>query len=204
MSKQKSVKFKYVEINGLFECSYGEFIGSGHHIYGECVKSSETTAYAKTGGSFNVDPELEVSIVVEEILEFSGDYRWLSNFWSTTIPYEGHTYPSTENAYQAMKTIWPEERDKFTSYTASQAKAAGRKLSVREDWHEISIKVMDDINRIKFQDPILRGKLMATGNDEIVEGNTWGDTFWGVCNGVGRNNLGVILMNIRSEIKDSE
>ena len=34
----------------------------------------------------------------------------------------------------------------------------------------------------------------------IVEGNTWGDVFWGVCNGIGENHLGNILMDVRDEI----
>ena len=33
-----------------------------------------------------------------------------------------------------------------------------------------------------------------------IEGNTWNDTFWGVCNGQGQNWLGKILMLVRSEL----
>jgi predicted NAD-dependent protein-ADP-ribosyltransferase YbiA (DUF1768 family) len=42
--------------------------------------------------------------------------------------------------------------------------------------------------------------LKATGDEELVEGNWWNDTFWGVCNGVGENNLGKLLMKIRAEL----
>ncbi len=47
----------------------------------------------------------------------------------------------------------------------------------------------------------LREKLLATGDRKLVEGNTWGDTFWGVCRGNGKNHLGKILMKIRAELQ---
>jgi predicted NAD-dependent protein-ADP-ribosyltransferase YbiA (DUF1768 family) len=46
----------------------------------------------------------------------------------------------------------------------------------------------------------LKGQLLATGDAKIVEGNTWGDVFWGVCNGVGENHLGEILMKVLEEL----
>lgn len=46
--------------------------------------------------------------------------------------------------------------------------------------------------------------LINTGDAELIEGNSWGDTFWGECNGIGENNLGKILMKIRKEIVDLE
>ena len=51
---------------------------------------------------------------------------------------------------------------------------------------------------MKFdQNPDLKAKLVATGNQELVEGNTWYDTFWGKCGGVGENWLGRLLMAYR-------
>jgi predicted NAD-dependent protein-ADP-ribosyltransferase YbiA (DUF1768 family) len=47
----------------------------------------------------------------------------------------------------------------------------------------------------------LREKLIDTGDRQLIEANDWGDTFFGVCDGVGRNHLGEILMKIRSNIK---
>lgn len=38
---------------------------------------------------------------------------------------------------------------------------------------------------------------MRTGESILIEKNTWGDTYFGVCNGVGENNLGKDLMSIR-------
>ena len=50
---------------------------------------------------------------------------------------------------------------------------------------------------IKFLNPDLREKLVATGDAELIEGNHWNDTCWGVCKGIGQNNLGKILMEVR-------
>ena len=60
---------------------------------------------------------------------------------------------------------------------------------------------MFDLVLEKFkQNPELKQKLLETGNQELIEGNTWNDTFWGVCNGQGQNWLGKILMLARSEL----
>ena len=42
--------------------------------------------------------------------------------------------------------------------------------------------------------------LLATDDMEIIEGNVWGDTFWGVCDGKGENNLGKVLMEVRQHL----
>jgi len=60
---------------------------------------------------------------------------------------------------------------------------------------------MTDLVRQKFSNPQLAKQLLDTKDFELIEGNTWGDTFWGVCSGKGQNNLGKILMQIRNELK---
>lgn len=58
--------------------------------------------------------------------------------------------------------------------------------------------------RAKFtQNPNFADKLLATGDAHLEEGNTWGDRIWGTVNGSGANRLGIILMQIRAEIKES-
>jgi predicted NAD-dependent protein-ADP-ribosyltransferase YbiA (DUF1768 family) len=37
----------------------------------------------------------------------------------------------------------------------------------------------------------------------LIEGNYWKDTFWGICDGIGKNYLGKILMEVREEFKPS-
>lgn len=134
------------------------------------------------------------------INSFKGKNRWLSNFWPCLVQLDGVEYPSTENAYQAAKTLG--SREGFVSCTAAQAKKLGRKLSIRPDWEQHKVNVMYELLVQKFskQNPELREALKATGTEELVEGNTWGDVFWGVCNGVGENTLGKLLMKVRERI----
>jgi hypothetical protein len=57
---------------------------------------------------------------------------------------------------------------------------------------------MRELITLKFADKELRKKLLATGESYLEETNTWRDTFWGVCNGVGENWLGKLLMEERT------
>lgn len=133
------------------------------------------------------------------INSFKGDNFFLSNFFSAPITYEGLTYRNNEAAFQAAKTKI--NREEFVTLDPSSAKKLGRQIELREDWEEVKNKVMYDICLAKFtQNPSLREKLIATGNEELVEGNTWGDKIWGVVNGVGENRLGKILMKVREEL----
>jgi ribA/ribD-fused uncharacterized protein len=110
---------------------------------------------------------------------------------------------STEAAYQAAKTTDPELRKPFIHMNPAQAKRAGRRLPMRPDWDAVKLQVMEDVLRIKFSVAPFRTWLLNTGDEELVEGNTWGDTFWGVCGGVGENHLGKLLMKIRAELRDA-
>lgn len=135
---------------------------------------------------------------------FSGDFRWLSNFAEAPVMLDGWEYPTTEHAYQAAKTVDFNEREAVLACeTPGRAKRMGRKITMRPDWDEVKEAVMLDLTRQKYTLPEYRERLLATGNREIVEGNTWGDTFWGVCKGVGKNKLGRILMQVRDEIRRS-
>ena len=56
--------------------------------------------------------------------------------------------------------------------------------------------------RAKFaQNPELAMQLLATGTRYLEETNTWGDTYWGVCEGKGLNMLGKTLMQVRDELR---
>ncbi len=137
------------------------------------------------------------------IADFQGDYRWLSNFYYCLIEYEGMTYRSTEHAFQAAKTLDQHEREKIRiAPSPAQAKKLGRQVTLREGWDEMRDGVMLQITRAKYRDTELRKKLRDTGDAKLVEGNTWGDTYWGVCNGVGENRLGQTLMRVREELRD--
>lgn len=131
-------------------------------------------------------------------MSFRGSRFFLSNFYPSAVLFDGAVYPTSEHAYQAAKTLDLAERERVRlCATAGQAKRLGRKLTVRADWHDIRVRVMARVLAAKFSDPALMRLLRRTGLEPIVETNTWGDTFWGVCDGVGENWLGRLLMQIR-------
>lgn len=140
---------------------------------------------------------------MNQITSFSGKYRFLSNFWPAKVRLDGEIYPSVEHAYVAAKSTDPEFRKRIKQTDRpGDAKKLGRRLTPRPDWYEIRVRIMEDLVRQKFNDPGLKEKLLSTGREELVEENTWGDTFWGVCRGVGDNHLGKMLMKIRAELQD--
>jgi len=140
------------------------------------------------------------------IAAFNGEFRWLSNFWPVSITLaDGITYPSSEHAYMASKTLdMSVRREVATLKTAGDAKRFGRKIKLRADWEEVKRNEMLSVLRLKFKDPLLRIKLINTGDARLIEGNTWGDTYWGVCNGQGQNVLGQLLMLVRDEIRTED
>jgi len=132
-----------------------------------------------------------------KIDSFQGEFRWLSNFHPCLIVYEGRIYPTVENAYQAAKKH-PSKRAPFTSVGPGLAKRMGRGGPIREDWELVKVGVMTRLIADKFTPgSVLALRLVETGFAEIIEGNTWGDRFWGVCQGEGANHLGRILMERR-------
>lgn len=135
-------------------------------------------------------------------MKFRDEYAFLSNFYPVKISYKGIVWPSVEHAFQAAKTNDPHEKlTILQAPTPGQAKRLGRKVTLRPEWDSIKVAVMREIVFRKFFDAEngLYKKLISIW-DEIVEENEWGDTFWGVCNGVGSNHLGKILMDVRARI----
>ena len=133
---------------------------------------------------------------------FNGEYEFLSNFYPSPISFDGILYPTNEHAFQAYKSLSREERlDIANSATPGIAKRKGRKIILRRDWEQIKDNVMEFCLRKKFTEHLdLQKKLLETGDAILIEGNTWGDTYWGMCAGVGENKLGQLLMKIREEI----
>jgi ribA/ribD-fused uncharacterized protein len=130
-------------------------------------------------------------------------YEFLSNFSPATVHLDGVEYPTVEHAYQAAKTLDETEREQVRSApTPGEAKAQGQKVTVRGDWENIKVDVMRDLLRQKFAGPPLRDRLAATAPRTLIEGNTWGDRFWGVYEDEGENWLGRLLMEIRDAGSD--
>ena len=138
---------------------------------------------------------------------FEGPYRFLSNFWECDIysSEDGAVYKSVEHIFQADKTNDPKEKKTIRDCaTPGQAKRAGRKVTLRPDWEKIKLSRMEARVRYKFfTHKDLAELLLATGDEELVEGNDWGDDFWGVIleTGKGENHLGKILMKVREELR---
>ena len=138
------------------------------------------------------------------ITEFRGEYRFLSNFHIHPIVYKGILYPSSEHAYVSMKSNDPRIKIQISQERSpGKVKKLGRGVDIASDWLDIRLNVMEEILRIKFSDTELKNRLLSTGNRLIYEGNWWKDTFWGVDieTGFGQNNLGKLLMKIRDEMK---
>jgi N-glycosidase YbiA len=141
--------------------------------------------------------------VMVAIERFSGPYRFLSNFYPCGVEYKNSSYRSVEHAYQAAKAVNESDRAWVASMpTAAEAKKAGRVVQCRDDWNSVKVGIMEECLRSKFSSPYLRHLLVSTTPQELVEGNWWGDTFWGVCKGVGENRLGKLLMKIRDEVME--
>jgi hypothetical protein len=117
----------------------------------------------------------------DAILAFRDDFEFLSNFYYAPVRFEGATYATVEHAFQAAKTDDPDERALVRACsTPAKAKARGRRVTLRKDWEAVKLGVMEVLLREKF---------------------TWGDVYWGVCRGSGRNHLGRLLMRIRDALR---
>jgi ribA/ribD-fused uncharacterized protein len=138
---------------------------------------------------------------------FRGPYGFLSNFHPCSVTWEQITYPSSEHAFNAGKSLdmgvrlWIAEAP-----TAKEAKRRGRSVPLRTHWDErVRFEVMAEVLAAKFRDPKLMAALRATGDALLIEGNTWHDQTWGwcrcgraACAERGSNWLGRMLMFLRS------
>lgn len=145
----------------------------------------------------------------KDIRGFFGEYRPFSNYHMHAINYKNRFFPSNENAFHCEKCANEEEKDVFSTVSPNLSKSLGRKVKLREDWDSIRKQVMFEINVIKFKDPELRALLLSTDNYYLEETNTWHDNYWGSCTcdrcgDKGSNNLGLILMMIRDNIRKEE
>lgn len=116
---------------------------------------------------------------------------------------------SSEHVYQALKFQQPHQDMIKNAATCGQTKRLAEKFTAQglcyRDWHIIKVNIMDQILEAKFSNVDLAVKLLQTGDEELIEGNTWNDRFWGcVYEGdqwVGENHLGRLLMERRTILK---
>lgn len=143
----------------------------------------------------------------KDIHGFQGKYRWLSNMWPIEFEVGGIKFMSVENAYQASKFVGsPILIEQFSKLPAIESKTKVKDFVwTTENFGDKKVKFMKTFLKKKFENPCLRKKLINTGTVHIEGTNTWGDQFWGCCpEGVGENNLGKLLMEIREEINIEE
>ena len=140
---------------------------------------------------------------------FDGEYDFFSNFYNASCIFEEKLYPTVEHAFQAAKSLDHAERDWIAAAgSPGLAKRLGRRINLRSDWEKVKFDVMEECLRSKFADPVLKQKLLATGDEELVEGNYWHDNTYGNCSCekckdiIGRNMLGNILMKLRTEFME--
>lgn len=144
------------------------------------------------------------------INEFRGKYYFLSNFYPCKVEWQGIVYENNESAFQSAKCINLEQRKNFIGLDPSTAKRKGRRVKLRNDWEEIKDQIMYEIVLNKFlQNEDLKDKLLRTGEEKLIEGNTWHDNHFGDCNcsrpkckQKGKNILGKILMRVREELRN--
>lgn len=153
---------------------------------------------------------------------FDNEYAFLSNFYEIEPPIEVEFtqmnsigtgkgfFKNVEAAFQAGKANGkPHQPSDYCNLDPKSAKRMGRseKLTQKElnDWNSYKKMIlMKELLKKKFDDyhPDLQHKLLETGDEELIEGNWWHDTYWGVCNGVGENNLGKLLMEVRESLRN--
>ena len=140
---------------------------------------------------------------MNEIKGFFGEHRFLSNFWQARVVLDGMLFQTTEHAYQAAKTLDMDLRRVMSfADTPAAVKKLGGTVKLRADWEDVKEDVMRDLLIQKFSIDPLMTQLLGTEDAYLEETNTWGDTYWGVCNGIGKNKLGLLLMEVRDNLRE--
>jgi len=147
---------------------------------------------------------------------FDGEFIWLSNFYyhdeGVTVE---HLFQASKPHKNAMYTGGEYDEDSISwqelilrAETPGKAKGLGRKAPLRKEWGKEREDVMRNALVDKFNVPMLREWLLATGDVPLIEGNTWHDNFWGDCRcnreaciPLGLNHLGLLLMRRRDRLR---
>jgi hypothetical protein len=115
------------------------------------------------------------------IAQFIKKNDFLSNFYvlKDHILFEGIFYNSVENAYQAAKTNDTKIKEKISLSTPYESKKIGKKVVLIDNWETIKRPIMYKLLLLKFSQQYMREKLLNTGDSILIEGNWWGDNYWG-------------------------
>lgn len=146
--------------------------------------------------------------MAKPVFFFTKNDDWFepSNFYPQGFEDAEGYWPSVEHYFQAQKFPGPENAEYRqqirTAGSPQHAKTLGRtqKLAIRPDWDQVRDSVMLEALRMKFSHPKLREILLSTKRRELVENSPY-DAYWGIGrNGVGKNRLGALLMQVREEL----
>lgn len=143
---------------------------------------------------------------MEPIISFREEYRFLSNFWPTVIEYKGIIYRTVEAAFQAAKTDDEKIKREISLLSPNKAKRYSKTITLKPEWDIDKLSIMEELLRLKFVGGLAL-LLRATGNADLIEGNTWHDNFWGMCvcpacvDKKKHNMLGKLLMKIRADLQ---
>jgi len=135
-------------------------------------------------------------------------YGAFSNLFRRSIIFEGREFPTAEHAYQAGKATKEPVREWILSApTPALAAMAAHGLytwDVVPNWSQIKYQRMRQVLRAKFtQHEDLRQLLLSTGKARLVEAGRVDNAVnrtWGEVNGKGSNMLGLMLMELRTEL----
>ncbi len=154
-----------------------------------------------------------MSSVVEEIRFYRASdkpYGAFSNLFRRPIMFEGETYETSEHAYQAGKPRRPAVK-KWLMAAPSPALLAMAAhglyyWDIAPGWSQTKFDRMRRVLAAKFtQHDDLRELLLSTGDAILIETATVDNDvnrLWGQVNGIGQNMLGIMLMDLRSELRN--
>lgn len=136
-------------------------------------------------------------------------YGGFSNLLRREVEFEGVVYPTSEHAYQAGKARKDAVREWLLAAPSPALLAmAAHGLyywDIAPGWSTTKFDRMRGVLRAKFtQHGDLKDLLLSTGNARLVESATVDNEvnrLWGEVNGVGRNTLGVMLMELREAFR---
>jgi ribA/ribD-fused uncharacterized protein len=139
-------------------------------------------------------------------------YGVFSNLFKRAITFEEVEFPTAEHAYQAGKARKEAVREWILSApTPSLVAMAAHGLytwDIVPNWSKMKFDRMREVLRAKYtQHEDLRTLLLSTGEARLVEScrtDNLVNRTWGEVNGKGLNMLGVLLMEIRTELRQAE
>ena len=157
-------------------------------------------------------PKKVAAVVAKEIRFYRANerpYGAFSNLYRREITFENEVFATSEHAYQAGKARKKVVRDWILSAPTSGLVAmAAHGLytwDINSDWSKVKFDRMRQVLRAKFsQHEDLRELILSTGQARLVEMATVDspvNRVWGEVDGKGQNMLGVILMEIREELR---